>query len=86
MDRQTFEKQMSKARIFASAGDRPDYWKGYKRGLRRAYHGENFGTDAEHNLWLPLADETDATMAERSRGYRLNLISAVTEKALSFFK
>jgi len=70
MDRITFEKQMSKARIFAKGSDRPDYWQGYQRGLSRAYHGEDFGTDAEHELWLSLADDIDDTMAERGRGYR----------------
>jgi hypothetical protein len=70
MDRQTFEQQMSKARIFAEAGDRPDYWQGVQRGLRRAYHGDNFGTDADHELWLSLADDTDSARAERGRGYR----------------
>jgi len=69
MDRKTFEKQMSKARIFAIGSTRPDYWQEYQRGLRRAYHGEDFGTVAEHEMWLSSAEETDDTMAERDRGY-----------------
>ena len=43
-----------------------DYWAGYQRGLRRAFHGERFGTDAEHQLWLSLSDDR----AELGRGYR----------------
>ena len=33
-----------------------DWWRGFKRGLRRLYHGENFGTDEEHNKWMNCAD------------------------------
>lgn len=33
------------------------YWAGYIRGVRRHYHGENFGTREEHAKWLALADE-----------------------------
>lgn len=31
-----------------------DYCTGYQRGLRRFYHGENFGTHQEHQQWLTL--------------------------------
>ena len=49
----------------------PYYWEGYQRGLRRAYYGEVFGTEEEHNLWLSLADdEVDESRRERGRGYR----------------
>jgi len=50
--------------------ERADYWYGYRRGLRRARFGEQFGTAAEHQLWLTLADDTDASRAARGRGYR----------------
>ena len=50
--------------------ERADYWYGYRRGLRRARFGEQFGTAAEHELWLTLADNTDASLAARGRGYR----------------
>lgn len=39
------------------------YWQAYQRGLRRAYHGPVFGTDAEHELLTSLTDD-------RGRGYR----------------
>ena len=50
--------------------ERADYWHGYRRGLRRARYGDQFGTAAEHQLWLTLADDTDASRAARGRGYR----------------
>lgn len=54
-------------------GDRPDYYAGYQRGLRRAYHGENFGTEQEHELWLSLAERRDAASQERGEGYLAGL-------------
>lgn len=70
MDLEKFEHEMLKARTMGEHGDRPDYWAGYQRGLRRAYHGENFGTEDEHQKWCSLEGESDPARAERGRGYR----------------
>ena len=70
MTRQTYEHQMMRAAAMRAAGDRPDYWSGYARGLRRAFHGERFGSDAEHSLWLAQADNEDEQRRERGQGYR----------------
>ena len=70
MERDKFESEMFRARAMASTGDRPDYWQGYQRGLRRRFHGEKFGTDEEHVLWMSLADDSDPARAERGEGYR----------------
>ena len=70
MERSEFEHEMMKAEIFIEAGDRIDYWEGYRRGLRRRYHGENFGTPEEHKLWMSRSDDLDQTRSERGRGYR----------------
>ena len=43
-----------------------DYAAGYQRGLRRHYHGEQFGTEAEHQQWLGL----DGHRQELGDGYR----------------
>lgn len=43
-----------------------DYTTGYRRGLRRHYHGENFGTEAEHAQWILLCDHRQ----ELGEGYR----------------
>lgn len=43
-----------------------DYSTGYQRGLRRHYHGENFGTEAEHDKWSGL----DGHRQDLGDGYR----------------
>jgi hypothetical protein len=41
------------------------------RGLRKHYHGDNFGTEAEHKMWLSLYDaENDITRKMRGYGYK----------------
>jgi hypothetical protein len=70
MDQRTFEHLMAKARTFITVGDGVDYWTGYQRGLRRRFHGEDFGTDAEHELYMGLVEDRDPGRAARGRGYR----------------
>lgn len=79
MDEQRFISLMRKADTMRRIGDRPDYWAGYQRGLRRAHHGERFGTEAEHELWLSLIDRTDSLSQERGVGYRDGLLAAISE-------
>ena len=52
---------------------RGEWWAGYLRGLRRAHHGERFGTAEEHDLWMAAAESTDEQRAARGRGYRAGL-------------
>ena len=70
MHRRDFEREMHRAQAMRSAGDRPDYWAGYQRGLRRAYHGGRFGTAEEHAFWITQAESNDPMRSERGRGYR----------------
>jgi hypothetical protein len=71
MTRQRFEHEISRARTFQGLEpDRAEYWTGYQRGLRRAFHGENFGTPAEHDLWLVAIDDSDTMRQQRGQGYR----------------
>jgi len=42
-------------------------------GLRRACHGERFGTEAEHQLWLSQADSEDVQRQQLGLGYRAGL-------------
>ena len=66
-----FQSLMMKARTYSRLGERPDYWRGYQRGLRRGFHGELFGTNDEHKLWMRLAEDGgDEPRQERGRGYR----------------
>jgi hypothetical protein len=68
MDEQTFKRLMNQASIFHRIGDDTGYLAGYMRGLRRAYHGERFGTEDEHTRWLSLAG--DPRREAMGRGYR----------------
>src|SRR5262245_52779616 len=71
MDENQFLSLMKTARMQSYRGDEADYWHGYQRGLRRGYMGELFGTDAEHKLWMRLADDgPDKASRDRGRGYR----------------
>ena len=51
-------------------GDRPAYYEGYMRGLRRFYYGPRFGTLQEHEGWLDLLYGWDETKADGGRGYQ----------------
>ena len=71
MDNNKFLALLGRARRQYYVGLRTDYWHGYQRGLRRGFHSEVFGTDAEHEVWLRLADDgSDEVSRERGRGYR----------------
>lgn len=52
---------------------RSEWWVGYMRGLRRAHHGERFGSQAEHEMWLAAADSTDPKRSALGQGYRAGL-------------
>jgi len=56
-----------------------DWWAGYVRGLRRAHHGEKFGTETEHDMWLAAADSTDPRRASMGRGYAAGLTMTIKE-------
>jgi hypothetical protein len=71
MNQQDFEMEMRKAKGLGGVDpDRQDFWAGYARGLRRAYHGENFGTREEHEKWWSLVDDDDVSRRQRGEGYR----------------
>ena len=71
MDENRFLSLMNAARMQSYRGVESDYWHGYQRGLRRGYLGQLFGTDAEHQAWMRLADDgADKPSRERGRGYR----------------
>jgi len=68
MDERTFKNVMAKAKTFWDERENKDYWRGYIRGLRRCYHGENFGTNEEHEQWMNMIKDEDRK--ELGRGYR----------------
>jgi len=57
MNQQEFQSLMTMAKSMQSTDpEKSDYWVGFQRGLRRLYHGKNFGTAAEHEKWMNCAD------------------------------
>jgi len=57
MDQQKFNSLMTRAKTFQEVDpEKSDFWRGYQRGLRRLYHGENFGTTEEHIQWMNCGD------------------------------
>lgn len=52
---------------------RAEWWVGYKRGLRRAHRGEQFGSAAEHQLFLAASGSADPMRAALGRGYHAGL-------------
>ena len=52
---------------------RAEWFVGYMRGLRRAHHGEKFGSRAEHEMWLAAAESEDPTRSALGRGYSAGL-------------
>lgn len=71
MTEQKFKSEMRRAETMRRTAEpeRAEYWAGYIRGLRRAYHGEKFGTAEEHSIWMTLAMRDDERSKQRGRGY-----------------
>jgi len=67
MDESTFKAKPLHAEI--NVDNRADYWRGYIRGLQRAYFGEAFGTEADHEWWSSMADEDNEQNQRRGLGY-----------------
>lgn len=49
------------------------WWTGYMRGLRRAHHGDNFGTLAEHEIYINAALSDNPLRAALGNGYQSGL-------------
>lgn len=82
MTEQEFQANMTAAKTFSELGDEQEFWAGYMRGLRRNYHGENFGTDEEHALWMAAANSTDKTRKMRGLGYQAGFEGQRIQQAL----
>jgi len=80
MNQSEFESKMLRAKTMRDLGDKPDYWAGYMRGLRRLYHADKFGTAEEHKKWLALIGP-DESRSERGRGYRDGFATEETSMA-----
>ncbi len=84
MTEQKFRSEMRRAEAMRKTAEpeMSEYWAGYIRGLRRAYHGENFGTQEEHALWLSCVDSPDEMRKQRGQGYRDGLAFAEISSAI----
>lgn len=79
MDKEEYQKLALRVKTFAEISDEPEqhsYWRGYLRGLRRLYYGDNFGTEKEHKQWLTLSDRNETDLCRRALGlgYKAGLI------------
>lgn len=72
MTKEEFKSKMRGAfQQLASGPYESAYYQGFMRGLRKAYHGESFGTEYQHEQWMSLADEVDDELRRaREEGYR----------------
>jgi len=74
-----FEQNMKQANAYKTITPKmSDFLDGYQRGLRRGYHGDNFGTDVEHEKWLDLIN--DSTRQQLGQGYRAGFEGAEISK------
>lgn len=62
------------------------WWAGYIRGLRRAQHGEAFGTEQEHQMWCAMCHSRDGLSRIRGAGYLAGLEGQWAEPPMSIFK
>jgi hypothetical protein len=67
--KEIFEYEIGRAKTFAYLGERVCYWEGYQRGLCRAYYGEVFGSQEEHERWMGFAGDGKADEFQRERGH-----------------
>jgi len=56
-----------------------EWWHGYIRGLRRAYYGDAFGTEAEHELFMDAINSPDQSRVALGKGYRAGLTLTARE-------
>jgi len=90
MDEQTFFKLGLAAKsLLEKATDESEreFWEGYRRGLRRKYHGERVGTDEEHAQWMGLAEEKgDLSKRLRGIGYCAGFEEMDIPQAIEYLK
>ena len=69
MTEQRFRQEVARAETMLRFGTPTEqsYWEGYLRGVRRAYHGETFGSSDEHAAIL--RETVDIVRESRRRGY-----------------
>lgn len=85
MNEREFKLNLTAAEAFQKMSDVPAenaFWGGYLRGIRRNYHGENFGTDETHYRHMGLCDAPDAEHQLRGVGYKAGFEGLNARQAL----
>lgn len=88
-DQQFFKLGLAAKSLQEKAADQfeRNFWDGYRRGLRRKFHGERFGTDEEHARWMSLADDAgDEPERLRGIGYRAGFEEMEVAQAIEYLK
>jgi hypothetical protein len=71
LEKNVFKNEMRMAQAYQGLQpDRSEYWKGYIRGLRKGYHGENFGTAIEHAAYCEAIYSEYTERKMLGQGYR----------------
>lgn len=81
-DFQTNARAADTFRRLSQEPEEQDFWAGYVRGLRRNYHGENFGTADEHSLWMSAAGCDDLSRKMRGLGYQTGFDGQNVQQAM----
>lgn len=71
MHESKYRTLLLRAKSMQLANDRPNFWEGYIRGLRRAFYGDRYGSAEDHRRWLALGG--DSLRDEMAHGYREGL-------------
>ncbi|MCK9262506.1 MAG: hypothetical protein M0R18_01660 [Deltaproteobacteria bacterium] len=81
MNETEFHRNLSGAEILIRLSEDPSFFEGYRRGLRRYYHGDSFVSREEHESLMALADNAgDEQGRAKGEGYRLGLSgTAITD-------
>jgi predicted Zn-ribbon and HTH transcriptional regulator len=65
-----FKGRMAYAETMLQVDERPEYWKGYIRGLHRRYKSKDFVPEDEHASLMNMIFEHDEKISQGGRGYR----------------
>ena len=78
---EAFQKEMRRVEAMRKVQDceHADYWVGYLRGLRRNYHGEDFGNEGEHEIFLEKMHSPYPRQQQLGKGYRDGLTFILSE-------
>lgn len=72
MEKSFFERCLKIADLYKAISNQSNFYIGYIRGIRRAYHGSAFGTEEEHEKYLNISEsDPDINRQLLGIGYRI---------------